>query len=267
MSAGWIAGNVRGRLMLGRRLGPEGVRSVAACGSLGTALELLQGTAYGSPDHDVVDLEDAQHVVAARTLLWLRTLAGWLPRGALETVRALGAWFELVNVENRLAYLHGSGLRAPFEVGALSTSWPRIALAQSPNELRDALRGSVWGDPGGEDPAAVHLGLRLAWARRVLGSVPEAAPWAGDALALLRAREPIDRPPNDDGALWRAEAAWWRSVEQDAEALVRGALGGRGIVVGVIALLGLDATRLDAALAVASRGGDPAAWEALDALL
>jgi len=308
MSAGWIGGNVRGRLLLDRRLGSEGARALAGCGSLDDAVELLAQSAYGPLERDLVDLEDAQHEVAARSLLWLRLLAGWLPRGALEVVRALAAWFELVNVENRLAYLLGGELRRPFDLGSLSTSWPQLALAQSPRELRAALGASAWGDPAGEEPEAVQLALRLSWARRVLGSAPEAGAWAAGAVALLLAREPFDtaRSARDVAAvalpglgaawpdatsieslrahlpgfaawslagidrgddLWRAEAAWWRAVESDAEALVRGSLGGRGVVVGVIALLGLDLARVTSALCVASLGDDRSASEALDALL
>ncbi len=241
-------------------------------------------------------------------LLELRTLAGWLPRGALEPVRALAGWFELVNVEDRLAFLGGGELRPSFNLGSLGLAWAQISVAQSPGELRRALATSPWGDPGGEAPEDVHLALRLGWARRVLSVVPEAASWAAGGLALLLAREVAadagrldrarERMPSALGSrwpsagsfeelrrtlpayaawplvgieadddLWRAEAQWWGRVEQDAEQLVRGPLEGRGVVVGVIALLALDAVRVGAALGTAALGSSPAAREALDALL
>jgi len=61
--------------------------------------------------------------------------------------------------------------------------------AQSLPELRARLAASAWGDPGGEDRAAMRVGLRVAWARRVLASVDAAAEWVPGAVALLLARE------------------------------------------------------------------------------
>lgn len=305
MSGAWIAGNVRGRLLLDRRLGVDGVRDLAAAPSLPAALELLRDTHYRISDLPDPDLEAAQRAVGERTLLWLRVLAGWLPRTALEPLRSLAAWFELVDIESRLAFLHGAELRHPFDTGALSTAWHAIGRAQTVGDLREALAASAWGDPGSVDPRIVHLALRLAWARRVIASAPQAAAWAEGALALALARElgrgldprlpalPVSPGGGWSSAtglgelraglprsaswalegverttdLWRAEAAWWNAVEADAEALVRGPLDGPGVAVGVVALLGLDATRIAAALGVASLGGPAAAQEALDALL
>jgi hypothetical protein len=294
--------------MLGRRLGVEGARGLTTAGSLDVALSGLEGTAYAAAASARDGLEAAQHAVAAVLLLELRTLAGWLPRGALEPVRALAGWFELANVEDRLAFLEGGELRPAFDLGPLGLAWSQISVVQSPGELCEALRASPWGDPGGEAPDEVHLALRLGWARRVLSTVPEAATWAAGGLALLLAREATagagrldrarERMPSTlgsrwpsagsveelrrtlpayaawplagvelDGDLWQAEAQWWRRVEQDAEQLVRGPLEGRGVVVGVIALLALDAARVGTALGAAALGSSPAAREALDALL
>jgi hypothetical protein len=291
VSAGWVAGSVRGRLLLGRRLGQDGARSLASAPSLEAALSQLAGTAYARAATPGAGLEEAERAVAASTLFALRVLAGWLPRGAIEVVRSLAAWFELANIEDRLAYLLGGDLLPPYELGALTAAWPRVALAQTPAELRLALGSSVWGDPGREDVGQIHLALRLAWARRVVAVAPEAGPWAAAAVALLRARAaaagllvgPVRLPGRDPlpplerrlvsapraaaEQLWRAELDWWRSVAADAEWLARGAREGRGVIVGTVALLGLDAVRVRAALGVAARGGTPAAREALDALL
>jgi hypothetical protein len=305
VSGAWIAGNVRGRQLLARRLGVEGARDLASAPSLAAALELLQGSYYAAPELPEHDLEAAQRAVAERTLLWLRVLSGWLPRQALEQLRALAAWFELVDIESRLAFLNGAELRRPFDTGVLGTAWRAIAPTQTVGELREALAASAWGDPGSVDPSDVHLALRLAWGRRVIASAPEAAGWAAGALALVLAREtghgldprmpslppelgdawssaaglgPLraSLPPSAawalDGVetttdLWRAEAAWWNAVEADADALVRGPLEGRGIATGVVALLALDAARVTAALGVAALGAPSTAQEALDALL
>ena len=304
MSAGWVAGSVRARLLLERRLGAEGARAVASCRSLEAALARLAGTAYARAAAGD-GLEGAQRAVAAVTLLELRILAGWLPRSAAEVVRTLAAWYELANVEDRLVYLLGGGLHPPFELGALAVAWPRAARAQTPAELRDVLRSSVWGDPGGDRPEEIQLFLRLSWARRVLAAAPEAEQWALAAAALLLTRQVLlggaapagwSTPALGTGwraasslddvraalpagvgwplagldsvdELWRAEAGWWRVVEREAEPLARGPREGRGVVVGTAALLGLDAVRVAAALGAAARGGGGAGREAFDALL
>ena len=188
MSAGWVAGSTRARLLLERRVGAGEARSLARARDLEDALARLAGTAYSAAATASPTLEDAQRAVASVFLLELRLLLGWLPRGSSELVRSLGAWFELVNVEDRLAYLRGSPLLPAYELGALASAWPRAAGAASPAELREALRASVWADPGGDDEATIHLGLRLAWARRIEARVPEARAWVGGALALVAAR-------------------------------------------------------------------------------
>ncbi len=193
LSPGWVAGSVRARNMLARRLGWEQARALASAGSLANGISALAGGAYGRFVRPGLDLGGAQRG-CARTALWhIRVLAGWLPPRALEPVRALVAWFELVNVEDRLAYLvgpaRGGPLGPPFELGGLATVWPLIGSAQSAADVRRVLAGSRWGDPGADDPVTVGLGLRLAWGRRVIDDVPEAAAWASGAVGLLLARE------------------------------------------------------------------------------
>lgn len=307
MSAGWVAGSTRARLLLDRRIGAGEARSVARARDLEDALARLAGTAYAGAAAASPALEDAQRAVASVLLLELRLLLGWLPRGCSELVRSLGAWFELVNVEDRLAYLRGSPLLPAFELGALASAWPRAAGAASPAELREALRTSVWADPGGDDEATMLLGLRLAWARRIQAQVPEARAWVGGALALTAARglavgsralrearstalrdlgddwrdaETLGElrrslPPRAGWVLagagdtlqpWELEAAWWQRVGSDAEVLARAAREGRAVVVGAVALLALDATRVAAALAAAAAASEPAR-EVVDALL
>ena len=188
MTAPWVAGCTRALLLLARRLGTDEIRSIAAANGLSGAVAALGATAY-APAAVERDLEAAQRAVAAVVLFDLRLLLGWLPVAGRELVRTLGAWFELVNIEDRLSYLHGAPLSAVFELGAVASAWPRATAAGGSSELREALRASAWGDPGGDDPAAFHLGLRLAWARRLQDCVPETRAWVGGALALLAARD------------------------------------------------------------------------------
>jgi hypothetical protein len=189
LSPSWVAGSVRARNMLARRIGAEQARVLAAAASLSDGISLLAGSAYGRFVRPGMSLIAAQRAVAETTLWHVRVLAGWMPPGALELVRALAAWFELVNIENRLAYLAGADVGSPFALGGLGTAWSLIAGAQTAVDVREALAGSRWGDPGSADRVAIGAGLRFSWARRVIESVPEAADWAAGAVGLLLARE------------------------------------------------------------------------------
>jgi hypothetical protein len=278
---------------------------LAQAGSLGEAVAGLARTAY-APAASVTTLAEVQRSVTACTALHVRVLAAWLPRGAATSLRALAAWFELVNIEDRLGYLAGERLAAPFELGVLSSVWEAAASTQSAEELRRLLRSSSWGDPGSDDPQGVHLALRFAWARRVAAQAPEARAWAAGAAAILLAEEifvagrrvdPVLARRAELGTtwpgaktvaelrarlprhaawalagigapteLWRAELAWWRTVGEQAELMVRSHREGREVVLGATALLGLDAVRLSTALAVAEQGGTAASREVLRAL-
>jgi hypothetical protein len=189
VSAGWVGASVRARVLLRRRIGPERAADLARSPTLREAILGLTGTAYGRELEPDLDLETAQHEVAAATLLHLRLLSGWLPPGKVGFLRSLAGWYELANVEDRLAYLNGAELRPPFDLGGLASAWPRASQALTPVELRAAVVRSAWGDPGGETPLEIHLGLRAAWAERVLSDLPEIRELVAGALALLLARE------------------------------------------------------------------------------
>ncbi|MEZ5115011.1 MAG: hypothetical protein R2737_01975 [Candidatus Nanopelagicales bacterium] len=81
------------------------------------------------------------------------------------------------------------------------------------------------------------------------------------------ARWPLADVTEPDG-LWRAEALWWARVERDGFALMRRPLTGPEVVVGAVAVLGVDAWRVRAALEVAARTAalGPTALEAFDAV-
>jgi hypothetical protein len=189
LSAGWVGASVRARLLLRRRLGRERVAQLARSPSLREAIVGLMPTAYGRKLEPGLDLEAAQRAVAASTLLHLRLLSGWLPPGGADSLRSLAAWYELVNVEDRLAYLQGADLRPPFDLGGLASAWPAASQAVDATELRRALASSAWADPGGTRPDELHLALRMSWANRVMAGVPEVADLVAGGLALLVARE------------------------------------------------------------------------------
>ena len=193
MSAAWVAGTVRARSLVRRRLGSGGARALLAAGSTHAALELLTRSPYGRWVHPGDDAQAAARGVAA-TLLWnLRVLAGWLPAQGSELLRVLVGGFEIANIEEHLRALAGQPAATPYALGSLATAWPRLAQTGTPEELRAALAASPWRDPGGAGPRDIQIGLRLSWADRVQSRARAARPWALGATALLLAREVVVR--------------------------------------------------------------------------
>jgi hypothetical protein len=111
---------------------------------------------------------------------------------------------------------------------------------RSPDELR-ARR------PPGIGTAWSHAGSL----RGLRDALPAQASWPLDGV-----EEPTD--------LWSAEIAWWRRVEEDAEAFAHAALMGEPWVVGSVVLLGVDAWRAAGALESAARGGTDDVLEVFD---
>jgi hypothetical protein len=190
VTPGWTAGVTRARLLLGRGIGPEHANAVANSSSLAQGLAALAGSAYGERVRAGQDLATAQRAVAA-TLLWhLRILAGWLPASGAALVRALAAWFELANIDARLAALASDGHEPePFVLGTLATAWGATERAQTVEAVADSVASSAWGALRGRSAADLALGLRVAWGRRVYEAAPAAADWVAGAGALLVARE------------------------------------------------------------------------------
>jgi hypothetical protein len=282
MSAGWVAGSVRARALARRRLGPLYARRLAALESLPDAQRVLAGTAYGRRIRPGQDLAATQHEVAAALLWDLRVLAGWLPPQGLPMLRVLAAWFEIANVDELLAGLGGVASGPQFDMGALATAWPRLRHCRGLPELRLELGASAWRDPGGEDAAAIRLGMRARWAEWLAGLGEPVRSWTAQARALLpggrvlgpptgprpvragpvatgrgpAANGPRDGSPSQPDDAWRAELALRARVEQDGLALLRTSSLDRDVVLGTVAVLACDAWRTVAALEVAARGGN-----------
>jgi hypothetical protein len=291
----WIAGSVRARALVRRRIGPARARQIAACpGAVAAVAELVE-TPYGHDVHIGQTRTEAEWGIGA-TLLWhLRVLAGWLPPGGVEPVRVLAGWFEVANVEEHILRIEGRSAAPPYRLGALATAWPRLAAAENLEGVRAVLAASPWGDPGSAQAPHIAVAMRVGWAERVIGAVPDARRWASGAVALLAAREAarIDLPGPlahrieaivgtgtfragslpalaaeavaragwtlaghaTPQDLWRAEADWWRHVDRGGVALLGRHRFGPRVVVGAIAVLAADAWRTRAALACAARGG------------
>jgi hypothetical protein len=172
---------------------------VLAAASLPVGVESLARSPYGRFVRADDSLAAATRGVAA-TLLWnVRVLAGWLPAAGAETLRVLAGWYEIANVEEHLCELAGLPFEPPFSLGSLATAWPRLSATTSLDEVRDTLRASRWGDPGGSTRRDVQLAMRLAWVERLTARVPSATPWALGGAALLLAREllALRRPLSD----------------------------------------------------------------------
>ncbi|OLZ63164.1 hypothetical protein AV521_39940 [Streptomyces sp. IMTB 2501] len=189
MSAGWVAGTVRARVLVDRCPGAAGAREIASCVTLGRALQQLAGTPYAKYTRAAAGLPEAQRAVSA-TLLWhARVLAGWLPPGGARLLVPLVSGFEIANVAARLSAPDRAYALEPYRLGALETAWRRLAEAGTPAELRAALAASPWGDPGDDTPWALVTGMRMAAAHRTAVAVPQARNWAVGRAALLTARE------------------------------------------------------------------------------
>jgi len=107
-------------------------------------------------------------------------------------------------------------------------------------------------------PAVVRPSLRA-----VTAAAAEAATLAAMASALpARARWVLAGVTSPD-ELWRAEAAWWARVEQDAYSLLRSSASDSTPVIGAAAMLAADAWRARAALAAAAGGAPLEAYDAL----
>jgi len=290
MGAGWVAGSVRGRLLAHHRLGAEAARAVATAGSFAAAREQLRASPYVDVSAHAETVAAAQHAIWAGVVWNLRVLAGWLPAAGVETTRVLAAFLELRNIED---LLFGAGEARAFDLGTLATAWTRARDVAAPSEVRGVLRQSAWRDPGSDDPDEMLTSLRLEWARR-LGELDPAWGGGAAALVVARMVAQRKGPAGPDVArrapmlgpsaataptvselsavvpdsarwvlreiadahdLWRAEARWWRRLDDDAEAWLRAARPGMRVVLGAVTSLMVDAWRVSAAIEIAARGG------------
>ena len=187
-----LGGGHRARsAMSRRRIGSAALRDLAQRRGLDEATAALARTSYG---HDVSigqDLISAQRTIVASVVWNLRVLAGWQPLRGVAIMRLLFGAIEAANVHAHLEQLRGAEPRPAYRLGALGTVWPRVARTSTPEQVRDALATSVWGDPGGTTPREIALGMRTDLADRVVGAVPDAAAWAAGDTALVLAREEI----------------------------------------------------------------------------
>ena len=190
MTAGWVASTIRGRALLHSTVGTATARTIATAPTWDEARRELERTINGRTLPADADRTAARAAASTSTVWQLRVLAGWAPPTETALVRVAAGPIEIGNIEQHLARLDGAtGLDEPVALGSLAVAWPRVASVRSAEAVRSVLRRSVWGDPGGDDPTAISLGLRVAWLRRVLRADPATHRWVSGALAVVVARE------------------------------------------------------------------------------
>ena len=184
MSAGWVAGSVRAKGLLSRRLGPEAPGD--CCIGVACRCAARSGRWPLWPGHRDRPERSSDRTCSGRdSAVAFASARGLAAREGARAIRSLAAGFEAANI---IAHAHAlaGAVRAPsFDLGALATAWSRLRETSSLLELRRALAQSLWGDPGGGAPADIAAGVQVSWAVRVATTVPEASSWAVAALALL----------------------------------------------------------------------------------
>lgn len=174
--------------MTRRRLGRVAARHLAGSPTLDEALTSLVQSPYGHDVRSDQSLAEAQRAVAEAVVWNIRVLAGWAPRDGVTMLRVLLGAVEAANVAEHVRSMSGVDTPPPLRLGRLNTAWSRLASTTRPDELRRVLAASPWGDPGGDTPAEITIGLRVSLADRVVAAVPAAAAWAVSSTALLVAR-------------------------------------------------------------------------------
>lgn len=265
-----MAGSVRALSMAASSTASEPWSLISPTSGFFTAVRELQAAGWLRPQGRVATCAEAQRAVLSALLWRLRVLAGWLPGEGVEMVRALAAWFEIANIEDRLAQIQGSPAVGPFALGTLGVVTRRLGGAATVDDVRTLLSGSYWGDPGPGDALSVRWRLRRRWLRWITISAPEALPLAAAAAALYRARERtsgrggdgspttwtvrsprgwegVDSAEIDAERLWDLEAGWWRELEGRSRHLMRRGVGARETVVGAIGVLTTVSQRVNSA--------------------
>jgi hypothetical protein len=219
----------------------------------------------------------------------LRTLAAWFEIANVdELLHSMdtgqpGNLFTLGSLATAWTQLREAGSAAGLRAALAASAWGDMG-ADSAAAIRFGMRAR-WGQWAASlhDPvrtwaiaatALLVAGQRFAagqavpaamwpWLRGVTGAAAEADTLAAMAAALpARARWALAGVTAADG-LWRAEAAWWARVEQDARSLLRTSASDSTPVIGAAAVLAADAWRVRAALATAAGGGPLEAYDAV----
>ncbi|MGA7986765.1 MAG: hypothetical protein WCB51_00015 [Candidatus Dormiibacterota bacterium] len=249
--------------------------AVSASRDLGSAINVLSASPWAHGIDAQTPLATVERRVFSALLWQVRVLAGWLPAEGVEMIRSCVAWFEIRNVEDRIAHLAGMPARVPFELGRLGVISRALPSTDSRADIRRLLAGSSWGDPGADDAYSIRMWMLHRWHRRARDAAPELRVWGDAAVWLLAVRERLaDRPGADlvrsdpprfppswrwvtatpwtSGNLWTAEDRWWAQVEEEGARLFHSPITSRKPVIGAIATLAASARDLAVALEIVS---------------
>jgi hypothetical protein len=276
MSGDWIAGSVRAHGLAGGA-DRDVVPQLAASRDLDSAITVLSATRWVRGVDTLTPLVMVERRVFESLLWQLRILAGWLPSEGVEMIRSCVAWFEIRNVEDRIAYLAGAPAQTPFELGRLGIVSRTLQTTGSGADIRRLLAASSWGDPGAEDAYSVRTWMRHRWHRRVRDAAAELRVWADAAAWLLAVRERLahrpgaellasDRPrlpsnwewvsstPWTGADLWRAEERWWAQLREEGARLLHSPVASAKPVLGALATLAVSAHEIASALEIVAAG-------------
>ena len=221
----------------------------------------------------------------------MRPLAAWFEIANIEELlqrlagRPAGDYFRLGALATAWPRLREAGSAAGLRAALAGSAWQDPG-GSSERALRIGVRArwaervAALGEPA-RGWAAGAVALLLANERFGEGRVPEpalrnaAASLLGERCANAASLEELrgNLPRRlawvlagvaSPAGLWQAETAWWKRLERDGIALVRGSAFDFKPVLGAAAVLAADARRVCAALELAARGGGP--LEAYDAV-
>ena len=192
MSGEWIDGDVRARALAAADVSDIADR-VAATPDLESACALLGPTKWGHRIGEAATVEAAQRMIFEALLWQMRILAGWLPSEGVEAVRCCVLWFEIRNIEDRLAYFGGAPAEAPYELGRLGIISKRLAGTSNGADIRRLMAASAWGDADGAMSMRSGSGLRRVWHRESASRVARAPHLGRCGRLALRLRERASR--------------------------------------------------------------------------
>ena len=219
----------------------------------------------------------------------LRTLAAWFEIANVdELLHTMGTGqpgnlFTLGSLATVWTRVREAGSVADLRAGLAASAWGDMGADSAfavrfGMRARWGLRAAGFGDPvrtwaaaatallvagqrfvGGQAiPAAMLPSLR-----GVTGAAAEAGTLETMAAALPARARWVLAGVTSPADLWRAEAAWWPRVEQDAFSLLRTSASDSTPVIGAAAALAADAWRVRAALEIAAGGGPLEAYDAV----
>ena len=186
MSAGWVAGSVRGRLLTRRRLGTAGAREVARTGSSDAAVAALAGSSYGRDVHAGMSVGRRRAGRSGRCACGIcgcwrdgcrlgpATPCGCSPAGSSWSTSATGSlrW-------------PASRVVEPYVLGALAVAGP----GWRPRRPRMRFGRRSPGRPGATQGRRSGLTRRSPWRRGGRAGWPTPYPgrrtWAAGAAALV----------------------------------------------------------------------------------